>query len=360
MEFVSEFPACLRSGETTFLTRIDRLYAKLLDVWLRAALEHAPRQVRDLFTRISDLAPERVGLLLTAPETFNRLYGFVSSRSGEAHRALVRFLSDALTAEHYLATGTQLDVAKVGVQELWTAPGDYQVFPDRGSVKPNGHRCSGILIDGASAGSSFYHDLAGAGLACFTRQELDDVYAKVAAAIDAINRRTPSFGRLLESSIRTISVEKYGSRGKFNSGSRSTFIGKVGLVNPHSATEAEVCDALIHEATHSLLYTIELFEPLFTRRAAPPTIKSPWTGKSLSLHAYTHACFVWYVLTLFWIAYDSGPAGGGEYLARAGHGFLAHDLSAPIRGYVADSVALTIQDMQQRVKVVLLDTHGYD
>ena len=66
-------------------------------------------------------------------------------------------------------------------------------------------------------------------------------------------------------------------------------------------TVGEVAEALVHESLHTLLYKLEAFyywvddDYGWARK-----IVSPWTGNELSLHAYSHACFVWYALAGLW------------------------------------------------------------
>ena len=63
-----------------------------------------------------------------------------------------------------------------------------------------------------------------------------------------------------------------------------------------------LADALVHEAIHAILYSIECSNPLVSAAPAGLLIRSPWSGNSLSIRTYLHACFVWYGLAKFWHA----------------------------------------------------------
>src|SRR5262249_59274970 len=80
------------------------------------------------------------------------------------------------------------------------------------------------------------------------------------------------------------------------SGSIRTTIGRTALNNPHGpkVTVPQLVSSLVHEAIHAYLYIEERSQPLVTDwdRAFDATAASPWTGTTLSLPTYLHACFV--------------------------------------------------------------------
>jgi hypothetical protein len=51
-----------------------------------------------------------------------------------------------------------------------------------------------------------------------------------------------------------------------------------------------------------LIYKLELADSLYTdeSQAKQLTTVSPWSGRTLLLHSFVHACFVWYGLWRFW------------------------------------------------------------
>ena len=83
---------------------------------------------------------------------------------------------------------------------------------------------------------------------------------------------------------------------KFTSGSTSQYVGRSLFCNAHlSGVDAELmADALVHEATHSLLYMHELCdewidEDVLTRQSV---VESPWSGATLFIRPFLQACFV--------------------------------------------------------------------
>jgi hypothetical protein len=94
-------------------------------------------------------------------------------------------------------------------------------------------------------------------------------------------------------------------RSAAESGSSSTisFPGRVVLDIPSKGLSCgEVAESLVHEALHSLLYKVEAHYEWFSEATGwSKRLTSPWTGNSISLHAYAHACIVWYALCGLWI-----------------------------------------------------------
>jgi hypothetical protein len=91
---------------------------------------------------------------------------------------------------------------------------------------------------------------------------------------------------------------------RLQSASSAAALGRVVLVNAHADrnSEAMLAEVLIHEATHTAVSTVELDAPLVndTVALARCHIPSPWTGASLPVHAFLHACLVWLALSGFW------------------------------------------------------------
>jgi len=135
--------------------------------------------------------------------------------------------------------------------------------------------------------------------------------------------------------------------------SLSSMIGRVGLLNLHSDkwTVFKTSDALIHEAIHSLIYKLELICGLYTDEAGAYRIQSvsPWTGRTLYLHSFVHACFVWFGLCKFWSLADGQDPEVREFRERARSGFLP---GSPLTGIskeafecIQPDVRLAIEEM---------------
>ena len=91
---------------------------------------------------------------------------------------------------------------------------------------------------------------------------------------------------------------------RFRSGTFDRYVGLVLLRNAHLdvATVPRLQDALVHESIHNLLFVCEaVTEPFWDDLGATERrITSPWTGASIALPSFLHACFVWYGLYHLW------------------------------------------------------------
>ncbi len=90
---------------------------------------------------------------------------------------------------------------------------------------------------------------------------------------------------------------------RFYTASDATTIGVVHLANAHlpRKSAAEVASELVHEAIHQALFRWELRHRLLEDAAlATRKVRSPWTGATLDLYAFVHACFVWYGVATLW------------------------------------------------------------
>ena len=74
-------------------------------------------------------------------------------------------------------------------------------------------------------------------------------------------------------------------------------------------------DALVHEAIHAVVYRLELIEFLHLddRASLAQQTTSPWSGRSLTLRSFVHACFVWYGL---WHLWQMRPSPGHRTIER--------------------------------------------
>ena len=113
-------------------------------------------------------------------------------------------------------------------------------------------------------------------------------------------------GHLISHFTRTILLKKLTSNGQtyFSSASNFPWIGRTLLLNAGAASQSQLADALVHESTHSLLYTINVLNkwmpPNSTIRQLGRHIISPWTSRLLDTGNYLQAIFVWYALSNFW------------------------------------------------------------
>jgi len=145
----------------------------------------------------------------------------------------------------------------------------------------------------------------------------------------------------------------------FSSGSNGDYVGRTVISNPDEAAEADLADAIVHEAIHSLLYMQEEQQPwIFHPNLFEPTprVVSPWSGRKLPLRPYLQACFVWYGLLNLWASACQKKVFETErshfLFKRAAVGFLGESLSARVADYrseISSDVLGSIDEMQRLV-----------
>jgi hypothetical protein len=172
------------------------------------------------------------------------------------------------------------------------------------------------------------------------RERLAECMNKLSAAVSPAAQFTQTF--LTQVSLRF----EPGAPRQVNSSSFSQFIGLALLANPHlpGVDIEKLADSIVHESIHSMLFMLEEVEApfLLDRVSAKIMVTSPWSGNVINLHAYLHACLVWY--SLYWLWHHA--ASTGEFSAerckalqeKARSGFLHqpsqliaqyHELCAP-------------------------------
>ncbi|MFV0524941.1 MAG: aKG-HExxH-type peptide beta-hydroxylase [Acidimicrobiales bacterium] len=116
--------------------------------------------------------------------------------------------------------------------------------------------------------------------------------------------------------------------------------GRTMLINVDDASgDGAVAEALLHEAIHTFLTTLELRQPLVAAGASVP-MRSPWTGHKIPGRALLHACFVWFGLYRYRQLAGTGPRAGDDATAAVGDpaaGFRDLDTAAMERDGVVPS-----------------------
>jgi hypothetical protein len=137
-----------------------------------------------------------------------------------------------------------------------------------------------------------------------TRAELQLADERLRAAIELIRRISPQAYMMFASCVQLIVRISLPEDDTLTSSSHRNIIGRVTIGNTHSSTHDidDIADALVHESIHAFLYKLELIEPIFAdiRIASKHSLVSPWSGRTLSLTSFVHACFVWFGLQKFW------------------------------------------------------------
>jgi hypothetical protein len=144
----------------------------------------------------------------------------------------------------------------------------------------------------------------------------------------------------------------------FRSASSAAALGRTVLVNTDApiVSEALLAEALVHEAIHAAVACVELDQPLVQSSSSLPdaTICSPWSGESLPLHAFIHACLVWFGLLNFWTLAEEVDILRGDASVRSRDilaGFESLRLGpalGPYRHYLARGAESLLSSVQER------------
>jgi hypothetical protein len=191
---------------------------------------------------------------------------------------------------------------------LWSVRGDVKLVPEDGTVRH--YQTPWLIPDRIAIDENslqtFPYDGEGEKLllpladsdAIAVRERLADCMDRLTAAVFPASRFTQTF--LTQVSLRF----EPGAPTKVNSSSFSQYIGLALFVNPHlpGVDLEKLTDSMVHESIHSMLFMLEELESpfLLDSTSAKLTVKSPWSGNVINLHAYLHACLVWYALFWLW------------------------------------------------------------
>jgi len=289
---------------------------------------------------------------IRAPQVANWLIG--ARRHG--FEIDVSFLAEALLAELILA-----GLVDGLTQPIWTARGDRQLTALDPSIRSPGDYVAGIVIDDSSPHVFPYDGISQKILVQLSCEDRASVRANIASALQALSLASKVAFSFVTSYIDTIAVRSEpGQPSVFHSSSFSRYIGLALLTNPHlkEVDLAKLTDVLVHEAIHSMLFMIEEMGSPFVRSwdSIDITLVSPWSGRSLGLHSYVHACIVWYGLYWFWRGVadtDVYPVDRCNFLMRrAASGFASCPVSrilAPRRELLSWEVGSVLDEIEARM-----------
>jgi hypothetical protein len=306
--------------------------------------------------RLLALADDRVYLrFATAPEITNRLFW------GRPNR-------DALA---FFVAGLETELAGAGIiapteRTGWSVLGDFH-FDREGSM----HRP--FVIDGLMAidiGSPYAENMArsegfvDAGTPetrNLTGPELQRLRVSLESTGRAIRAVSPEVAAFVQTFDRVVILQKdCGAPELFASGSTGQYVGRAFLANPHLPPlgEAQLADALVHEAIHGLLYMEEALEAWVLDPRLynfEPVLESPWTGHRLAVRPFLQACFVWYGLAHFFADAVRGQFPDPRARTRlrvATMGFLNQRFEVILGDYLdrlAPELVAALTRMQERI-----------
>jgi hypothetical protein len=143
----------------------------------------------------------------------------------------------------------------------------------------------------------------------------------------------------------------------------STFWGYPSLVRltnshlPEVSTEM-LMEAAVHEAIHCLLHVYEELESPFvvTSEGERLPIVSPWTGVTIPLRSYIHACAVWYGIYWLWSTVQENQPCDNERVhtlrERALRGFYMQPVTVGLAGFeclLTENATLLLHEMERRM-----------
>ncbi|MDB5662989.1 MAG: hypothetical protein JWN59_1327 [Sphingomonas bacterium] len=322
--------------ETLVLTCCDRL-ARVLR-WLG---ERDPPRAATIEARMRGLPDEALMRALTAPESGFRL-GYDGADRVESTAA---YLEQVLTAEECRLGGCDAAGGPV-----WTALGD-RCFTPGGKVLV-APELEGIVIDFASPNAlGTLPHIAGAAEP-IDAGDREVALGRIGDALDIVQRTGGGAHRMVHAFTRVIVVRSDPSApGFYTSASSTLSLGRAVVRNPFvvAATPSELADGLVHEAIHCVCDLSEIHDGRWLvgdRDVYHNRLPSPWTGRSLDLHTYLQACWVWFGLWHFWaqaLEADAIEAADGlRCVGRAYQGFAggeAVERLAPYRAMIRHDLA---------------------
>ncbi len=280
---------------------------------------------------LEDLPPERVLHVACAPQL--EFLVRETRVSATASAALTQFLADSLLAELRLQHATQ---DREGRRPVWSALGDRQLGSTDGHDDADDERDVGRLVGPGIPLDlrSPYHrgDLPFRfpDHASYDESSASELGRKIDAACGLVLAGGQRVARFVDA-FTTVIVPLHvaGASRWFGSFSSSWYPGRSVLVNAHleEMRGHDIAAALVHEAIHSLIDVSELDGRLLSEAGpSAATVRSPWTGNSISLQSLLDAYFVWFGLLFFWkqVAAQPGaiaPSLSGQSIDRCRRGF---------------------------------------
>jgi hypothetical protein len=195
----------------------------------------------------------------------------------------------------------------------------------------------------------------------FTDDELQRVHGRVAATMATLDQLSRTVSRFVDRATCVLVLQiDPASPTHVASGTNGNYIGRSFVTNPQldDGTLDCLAEGIVHEAIHGLLYRDSLHRPWVRGEAANevPRVRSPWTGRTLTVRAYLEAACVWFGLAHLWALGHQAqlfePAEARRRLVRSvsgfGQGALVDRLN-PWRADIRPDIVEVIDGLQHRV-----------
>jgi hypothetical protein len=288
----------------------------------------------DLFHSITSLPTSSQQRLLLAP----RFFTLLRSKDEPGPDDLDSF-RQVLNLEKYLCTqeGAQPRGSWTALYDFYLVPEEpvegKSGFPFRGSTF-RAPRLGNMVVDAFRPFTEIDFPLPLGEVTNHTPEELEFITWRVEKSLDQISRISRTARTAVDALVQVLSLIRAPQSVKgTQSFSNKSVLGRMGLANADSNRWciSKISDAIVHESIHALIYKIELTNSLYLDYSVEFegfTAVSPWSGRTLPLHSFVHACFVWFGLYNFWALASSEEYKADQLRSTAARGFLAgHPLS---------------------------------
>jgi hypothetical protein len=293
----------------------------------------------DLFHSVTSLPKSSQQRLLLAP----RFYTLLRSNS-EPGTSEIESFKQFLDLERYLSNpdGNRPSGS-------WTALWDFYLAPEEPVEEPAPAYTSSLSFRGETFKAPRLGNIVLDAFRPFTKddfpppmgevtnhtpEELEFITQRLEQSLELISRLSRTARSAVDALVQVISLVRAPRSMKgTQSFSNKAVLGRMGLANADSNRWSvyKIADAIVHESIHALIYKIELTNCLYlddSVESEPFKVVSPWSGRTLPLHSFVHACFVWFGLWNFWSLAGPEEAEAAKLKSTAAHGFLAgHPLS---------------------------------
>lgn len=331
--------------------------------WREAFDARLERRASAMFAKFGpdDCLAEAMGLL---PETSRRRFLRAPAVATILRREVDDQFDGRRFAELLLAEMAAAGVVAEVPESVWTPRGDRflnRSAPECWRLPGAVLSYTGINLDEESL-FQFPDDKFGiAATVPHVTQEREIVTIRVLTAIDEMRQSCVLALDLVTTIIEVLALRRQPTNATaFHSSTFCSHPGLVRFTNTHlpDADIAAIMEALVHEAIHCILHVHEEIEGAFllTAEANQRTVVSPWTGVTICLQSYIHACVVWYGIYWLWSREGFGagiPRWRIEMLrTRAQRGFKQRPVRAglmPFSKFLTESIKDLLQELEGRM-----------
>lgn len=297
LQLSSEAPALHLALKQQFMGLVKSKIQGFLDI----AREESPSLVKQFETKLNSFSPAEQDRILSIPPFLGQVFRY---RNTKAHNKIKFWMG---IIDRHIAHRDQ-DFSHLLYPSFWTLDGAI-FMRDQGDKEhvlfeaPKMY--DKIVLDffsevNATLGSDDYLSFdTDEEMSDYSFEEAEELIEHLEKSLDPIH---PSVVSLLENFIHVVHFRK-SDNSATSSSTNGGLIGRV-LIGNAQLYPPELCaEAMVHEATHGVLFMINELEEWMPgtkeHDANHHHISSPWTGNLLTPRNLFQACFVWYGIYKF-------------------------------------------------------------